>query len=70
MILIQFKIAEGKSLGEKMMIIKAAPETIREFEDLVKPHTLRSLEARFLYYSAAFNEPKEVFIIKHLTAKF
>lgn len=67
MTLIQFKLAEGKSIGEKMRIIHAAPETIRMYEDLVKPYTINKLQARFLYDAAALTKSKQEFLIHHLT---
>lgn len=67
--LIKFKLSENKSFSEKMRILKSSPTTIQRFVDLVKPHTIQSLEARFLYYSAAFRESKDIFLIKHLTYK-
>lgn len=70
MTLIRFKLAEGKPIGEKMRIIKASPDTIRRYEDLVKPYTLNNLQARFLYYTAALTKSEDEFLIYHLTAKF
>lgn len=68
--LIRFKLAEKKSLGEKMRIIKASPDTIKKFEDTVKPLTLKSLEHRFLFYSSWLDKGKDIFLIKFLTTKF
>ena len=68
--LIRFKLAEKKSLGEKMRIIKASPDTIKKFEDLVRPVTLKSLENRFLFYSYWLDKGKDIFLIKFLTTKF
>ena len=69
LVLIQFKIAEGKSVGEKMRILHAHPDVIRQYEDIVKPHTLKSLENKFLYYTEALSHGKDIFLIKHLTYK-
>lgn len=65
--LIQFKIGEKLSIGEKMRIIKAHPQVIEKFTQTVKPYTLLTLQRMFLYYSAAARYDKDIFIIKHLT---
>lgn len=68
--LIKFKLAEDKSFGEKMRILKSSPATAQKFIDLVHPYSLASLEERFLFYFTVLKQPQDIFIVKHLTKKW
>ena len=68
--LIKFKLAEDKSFGEKMRILKTSPATAQKFINLVHPYSLSSLEERFLFYYSALKYSQDIFIVKHLTKKW